>query len=559
MRTRILVGALLCLSGTSANAVVGGETEADEKWPELVSLRYVTPSGKIENHSCGGAYLGQGLIVSAAHCVALAPAGKSYACLGGSGEAAENNCYALEKSVKHPDYADGYDKDIAIYQMSDYPSDYPSVKLISYAENRQIKPDDILHILGLGSTAYENYQPSFQLQGALTPIVDIDTCNQKIQVDAPHQIADEDFICAGKRTLGPAPGDSGTPAFIYVNGQAKYAGLVSHGYNYMGIFTRIGRYLDWIEATKLALLGPVGVVQEKLWKVDGEVEFHRLNIELSNQSGDNLSIERFSIDDEPFSIDDEPFSIVDSSTCLSLEAGQSCIVELEVQLNQAVAESYLNFEALGFNYSIELSVIGMSPSDVLANTLAPFNQWSVGGNAGHFSRFGDAGVLISNDNQTIRQLISGEVEGPGWLSFALQYDGFSGQGRLKVMVDNIHQYQFSGKCSAESIVLVVPAGTHQIDFDYQSKEGGIVEASNKNAITASPAEPNLHLALTDLTLSEEKSSQAEIECSFSSNLHYQSLDPNESDTNGSSSGGGSFGFASISLLMLVFVRRKLIH
>lgn len=548
MNTRILLGLVLSLFGASASAVVGGEQVADKDWPSVVSLRYFTGLGSLETHQCGGAYIGRGLIVSAAHCVALAPATRAYACMGGSGTAAMNNCYPLAKSVVHPQYVAGsYDKDIAVYQMASYPKNYPAVRLISEAENLQLQAGDNLQILGLGSTAYESYQPAYQLQGAISPIADIETCNNQIAADVPHAIADEDFICSGKQTKGPAPGDSGTPAFVFVDGEEVYAGLVSHGYNYMGLFTRIGRYLDWINVTQLELLGPLDFTKEEVWLIQDPYQSQPFSLTLKNTSDSTIELSEFEVVSEHF-------SIANTNECSLLAASESCQLMLDVLLNDAShAAAELQFSLAGETLIIDLLALLQAPSDLLAVYDSPFDAWNVSG-LQQWSSLLDEGITFEAGNEQVRQYLVGDIEGPGQLALDVFLGSYSGSGSLSVSVDEQSKYQLSGDCKAE-LAVDIPEGIHSVKIAYQADAAISTQANANSSVGAkmSPSETHLYAQILRLSFEEQANELSSIDCDFSSKLAdelvYSSLPVAES-------GGGSIGFAGLALILLAWIRRK---
>lgn len=548
MSIRIWFGLILSLFVGSANAVVGGEQEADKDWPSVVSLRYFTGLGSLETHQCGGAYIGRGLIVSAAHCVALAPATRAYACMGGSGTAAKNNCYPLAKSVIHPQYVAGsYDKDIAVYQMASYPENYPAVRLISEAENLQLQAGENLKILGLGSTAYESYQPAYQLQGAISPIADIDTCNNQIAADVPHAIADEDFICSGKRTKGPAPGDSGTPAFVFVDGEEVYAGLVSHGYNYMGLFTRIGRYLDWIKAMQLELLGPLDFAKEEIWHIQDPYQSQPLSINLKNTSDSTIEL-------SDFDVGSEHFSIVDTNECSVLEVSASCQLKLDVLLNEAShAVAELTFNLADEALTIDLLVLPQMPSELLAVYDTPFDVWNVSG-LQQWSSLLDEGIAFESGNEQVRQYLVGDIEGPGQLALDVFLGSYSGSGSLSISVDEHSKYQLSGDCKAE-LAVDIPEGVHSVKIAYQADAATTTQANTNSSVGAkmSPSERHLYTQIMRLEFEEGANESSSIDCDFTSKLADELVNISQP---AAESGGGSIGFAGLALLSLAWLRRK---
>ncbi|MCG6202662.1 S1 family peptidase [Psychromonas antarctica] len=445
-------------------AVVGGTTVADNDWPFLVSLhtKAPSPSGLTLNpHSCGGVYIGQGLIISAAHCAkSFVPAENSVACLGSSGSMVQNNCYSLKTNIIHPEYVGDGSSDIAIYQMDSIPEGYPRASIITEMENKNIRAGEMLQILGLGSTSYSSYIPAYELQGALIPIIDNESCNNLIGGEIPADLDNNLFICAGRELLGPAGGDSGTPAFIKGESGSKYVALVASGTNYTGIFTRIGFYLDWIKETTEELVGAIDYPRSVLWKVSDSSLAVIRSIRFYNQGTSNVNVDAISIDNEHFTLLD--------SNCAILPVGGYCEANVSVMLNDnKYISGQLTFAVAGEIKSISLRAIQMSNEPLVQGWNSIFQSWLSGGSHTWQDNI-QSGLQSAFVNDPVQQLLEGEIEGPGFLSFSAKLLTKSGDGRLRIMVDEQQQYQFNGECDLEVLSVQIPEGSHKVTFEYQS-------------------------------------------------------------------------------------------
>jgi len=545
--TQYLTWLLLVLS-FNVLAVVGGTTMADKDWPFLVSLhtKATSSSGLTLNpHSCGGVYIGQGLIISAAHCAkSFVPAERSVACLGGSGSMVQNNCYSLKRNIIHPDFKeDDYSGDIAIYQMDSIPEGYPRALLITELENQNIQTGDMLQILGLGSRSYSSYISAYELQGALTPIVDNESCNNQISGETPHDVDNNLFICSGRELLGPAQGDSGTPAFIMGEDGPKYAALVSHGYNYMGIFTRIGFYLDWIKVTTGALVGAIDYPRSMLWKVSDSSSAVIRSIRFYNQGTSSVNIDAISIDNEHFTLLD--------SNCAMLPVGGYCEANVSVMLNDnKYTSGQLTFAVADEIKSISLRAIQMSNEPLVQGWNSIFQSWLSGGSHTWQDNM-QRGLQSAFVNDAVQQLLEGEIEGPGFLSFSAKLLTKSGDGRLRVRVDEQQQYQFNGECDLEVLSVQIPQGSHKVTFEYQSSvQQSVNQEVNRTSLPLS-GEPSL--LIYDLDFSEIKKDSSTSACRYNSPQDERSTDPEDNIST-----GGGIGFGGLVLLLFASIRRRLV-
>ncbi|GAA5218255.1 S1 family peptidase [Corallincola platygyrae] len=529
--------ALLVFLSQPAIAVVGGETVSDQDWPFTVSLRQITDNG-LSDHRCGGAYIGDGLVLTAAHCVDLAPADESVACIGGSGSAGENNCFKLFESIIHPDYDERlYIADLALYRLSNTFSkkELPSVAVITEQLDAQIQPGERLQILGLGSTSYESYTPAYQLQGADIEIADETTCNDVAQVTAPSGFNASNYLCGGEQFRGPAPGDSGTPAFVFIDGQYHYAALVSHGYNYMGIFTRLGDYLDWIEQVKADLVyKPVlDVGDDQTWFLDQATDQIEHTQVITNHSDEEVTIEEVRLQSADTN---SAFGLV-SHDCTVLTPSASCSILLTVERpayhhdhDDLIVRASHGDEAR--NYYIDLLVYAASAVPGIESWEPAFQNWTVG-NIDNWTAIA-AGIEHSNDS-SYDSYLRGTLTGPATLSYSAVLTGASGYTQLSVFMDGNIITNLSGNCVGESMQITIPEGEHTLKFHFKDP----YQLATPSSVT-----------LTDFTLLAAPAEQAQLRCSYQAAAFWDEGDDVDA--------GGSTGLVSLlALLGLALTRRKI--
>ncbi len=433
----LLVAFLPC-----AHAVVGGQTEKDLDWPFLGSIRSLTSSAVLPQHDCGGTYLGNGYFLTAAHCANRQP-DWTRVCLGHSGAAVRNNCYPVSEIIRHPDYSSShsYQLDVALFRLEGVSDNYPHALLPTTAQDAQFNPNTQLRILGLGVTDYSdiNYSnPAFQLQGVAMPLIDIDTCQQRIGGAMP--VDDRHFLCAGSSSHGPAMGDSGTGAFVWLANQPVLAGLVSHGYNYTGVFTRIEPYTAWIRDHMQDALGELVVPERLSWAQDSEGQLTGV-LRLTNLTEQALDLENVWLADE------EQFQVT-ATTCDQIAAGGSCQLELQADMQgQTQAQSLIQLQYSGVTYQTELQVFALSTEQ--GKLVAGDDQW----------QHGDDGELATSADGLAKQMYLYQAnEQAGYLVLSGKLQGFSGEDSLQLMAGSQLLTQFSGRCEFESFALPIEAG-----------------------------------------------------------------------------------------------------
>lgn len=222
--------------------IVGGIDSSPGEFPFIAALYYGIFG--LTKPICGGALLTPDIVVTAAHCVAST----SYI---------ELNRYDLRDStgvVKyrikhrqkhvHPDYNSWtLNNDIAIIQL---PRRHPDTQAAATLPTDTSVPAQ-LDVAGWGLTNEKGSQPALLQKVGIRPESD-DTCRSRYGTHFNAQT----MLCAGEEGKDSCQGDSGGP--LVERGTSTLVGLVSWGYGcadplYPGVYTRISKFVPWIEKT----------------------------------------------------------------------------------------------------------------------------------------------------------------------------------------------------------------------------------------------------------------------------------------------------------------------
>jgi secreted trypsin-like serine protease len=234
--------------------IVGGDIAPERAFPWQVSLGVSWIADPREAHFCGGSIYSDRWLVTAAHCVVdLQP--ENIAVTAGTNRlSSEAQRYNVSRIIAHRDFdSQTFDNDIAMLELfAPLPLDDSrrAIHLLQTADEAgALVADASLAVSGWGAT-YEGGQAVEELRFATVPLVPRDVCNRPLAYDDG---VTENMICAGFVAGGidSCQGDSGGP-LVVPGPNPVLAGAVSWGEgcarpNKVGVYTRIPRFIAWIE------------------------------------------------------------------------------------------------------------------------------------------------------------------------------------------------------------------------------------------------------------------------------------------------------------------------
>lgn len=230
-------------SDRSGQRIVGGVETRPGAWPWAVALGYHTGPGIFQY--CGGALVTADWVLTAAHCQVDVG---DIAILGRDDlESDAGEEIAVDRVLTHERYNPSTnDNDIALAHLSRRPT--TALSVLTDAAETAAQPGDPVTVIGWGVTR-EGGQTSQRLRQVEVEVVAHAACARAYELT-------ENMICAGLPAGGrdSCQGDSGGPLMArQADGTWAQVGIVSFGEgcarpNAPGVYSRISKYLGWIEA-----------------------------------------------------------------------------------------------------------------------------------------------------------------------------------------------------------------------------------------------------------------------------------------------------------------------
>lgn len=227
---------------------------------------------------CGGSYLGDRWVLTAAHCVEGVAKDSIIVNLGSddvSNALPQANLLKVENLYIHKHYQqpNTYSNDVALLRLADTPTGHVSaIPLASTTALEQaIEAGQYARALGRGVQdvvlfngllAGSSVTPLYEVQ---LPLVSTAICQETLAVYEPSTRLDDSMLCAGDGQGGSGVcfGDSGGPLTLNVGGQEQLIGLTSWGIgcalpNLYDVFARTPQFTQQIDALKRGEVDTLG-------------------------------------------------------------------------------------------------------------------------------------------------------------------------------------------------------------------------------------------------------------------------------------------------------------
>nr|WP_086937860.1 trypsin-like serine protease [Thaumasiovibrio occultus] len=326
--------------------IVGGYVADPANWGFFTQI--MRPNA---NRSfCGGSYLGDGYVLTAAHCVdgdspsqlAVKVAGFEYN--GQDGERANVTDVFL-----HPQFnSRNLDNDIAILKLDKVISNDKRVDIAFGSVSQYASIGDALAVAGMGRLTEGGNVPS-RLMAVEVPLISDAECRTG---GGSYNNVDAVSFCAGlpQGGLDSCQGDSGGPIVINQGGTITQLGIVSWGIGCArpgkyGVYSDIAALRDWVDSIVTLNADSVGVGYTKFEQIanvaPGEIVAHTFTV---NNSGTTP----FTVTQTALTAGGVATNAViaqDTCTATTLLGGESCQVAAEFNAaTTGEANVSLNFE-----------------------------------------------------------------------------------------------------------------------------------------------------------------------------------------------------------------------
>ncbi|NIY83152.1 trypsin-like serine protease [Vibrio hepatarius] len=376
-----LVGAATCAIAAPSIAqdfsprIIDGTAASSVDWPYMTAL-VKRGASAYEGQFCGGSYIGDRYILTAAHCVEGQTTQDFEVIVGINNlnhEETEGVRLTPQQIYIHPAYSN-LANDIAIIELPRVlAADEATPVDIADSNTRSNTPDGTdMTVAGWGSTTpeYGNHTTSAELLEVTVPMVDQAVCAATFASVADS--TDSDNFCAGYAYEGydSCRGDSGGP--LVIDSSGVQLGIVSFGsqqcgeVNSYGVYTNISLYTDWIAQITSGL--SYSEMSPRAYKETG-TNTHEFVLK-------NFSDSAITIDSVVAAND---IAILTDSCTGAIQSGSACTVTVSFNSpnyeKQTLAIT-VNYTANGTAYSVELEAqyeIAIARSSALADALSISN------------------------------------------------------------------------------------------------------------------------------------------------------------------------------------------
>lgn len=234
--------------------IVGGTKAPEGAWPWQVSVGTAATSNGYYAHFCGGSLVSPKWVVTAAHCVQdrllMTPADELKVLTGTINLSSGGERVGVRRVIVHPAYDEfTSDNDIALLELS-APVSATAVAPLSAADEPYLAAaGKAVWVTGWGNMDPDGNDFPYRLMEVGLTLFKPGKCR------AVYDTYTDNMVCAGTSAGGKdsCQGDSGGPLVVSDQvGGYRLVGVVSFGegcglQGYPGVYTRVSRYVAWID------------------------------------------------------------------------------------------------------------------------------------------------------------------------------------------------------------------------------------------------------------------------------------------------------------------------
>ncbi|KAI4499078.1 hypothetical protein M0802_005944 [Mischocyttarus mexicanus] len=240
------------LTNTQKRIVGGVETKVNQ-YPWMALLKYK------KRFYCGGTIINSRYVLTAAHCIdRFEPNLMSVVILEHDRNTTTETKieeYKVEQIIKHSGYSIvNYNNDIALIKLNNVIKFKGLMRPVCLPDKGNTYSESIGIVTGWGAVE-ESGPVSNTLQEVMVPILTNTQCRS---MNYPSRRITDNMICAGyaEGSKDSCQGDSGGPLHVLNDTVHQIVGVVSWGEGcakpkYPGVYTRVNRYLTWIQRNTL--------------------------------------------------------------------------------------------------------------------------------------------------------------------------------------------------------------------------------------------------------------------------------------------------------------------
>lgn len=239
--------------------IIGGEKSSENDWPFMTALVKNNAINTYKGQFCGASYIGQGFVLTAAHCIDNKRSHDFHVHIGiydlskssTQGQTAQVKAIYIHHSYDKQTYAN----DIALIKLTTEPN-LASITLAKNDRHGELLAGTELTVMGWGNTEKdpdkEAIYPSTLYQ-VNVPYVLRSNCQN---LGGNYHYISDNALCAGFIDGGKdsCQGDSGGPLIYQYEDRIEQVGIVSWGDGCAqpqayGVYTNVSYFNDWIQDT----------------------------------------------------------------------------------------------------------------------------------------------------------------------------------------------------------------------------------------------------------------------------------------------------------------------